>query len=87
MELTQSPDGNSIEINLQSRPPEDGDPEAFICFRCEDWGPTYESSRHLKCVGVPCHCSCPGADKRKQKALRNKALAKLTEDEREALGF
>ncbi len=64
---------------LRHCPDEDPD-ECFVCYFCKDYGD------HGHCVGVPCHCPCPGPDQREMGRLRRQGLAKLTAEEREALG-
>ena len=49
------------------------------CYECRD-------GLHTLCIGVPCGCPCPTPDQRRREELRRQALAKLTPDERWALG-
>lgn len=50
------------------------------CYQCRD-------SLHHLCIGVPCQCPCPTPDQVALERLRNQALAKLTWEERSALGY
>ena len=50
------------------------------CYICRDF------HDHANCIGVPCQCSCPRADELEREVLRRRALAKLTSEERLALG-
>ena len=51
------------------------------CYVCRDF------HDHEHCIGVPCQCPCPPPDQRQREALRASAAAKLTPEERHALGL
>ena len=50
------------------------------CYVCRD-------GHHDACIGVPCRCECPTPDQGAQLGVRERALAKLTPEERSALGL
>jgi hypothetical protein len=50
------------------------------CYVCRDF------HDHNHCIGVPCQCPCPAPGTLDEHRLREQALAKLTPDERRALG-